>query len=79
MVYSVLTGREFDEKRLYKANFSAIIAGVMTAALFSGCNSSTESEDKETTSVYLLSTERCSRGTTFLCPRIMRANTRFSR
>ncbi|MGN0688591.1 MAG: extracellular solute-binding protein [Oscillospiraceae bacterium] len=35
---------------------SAIIAGVMTAALFSGCNATTESEDKDTISVYLWTT-----------------------
>lgn len=43
-------------KSFFKRIVSAVIAAVMAAALFSGCNSSTESEDKETISVYLWTT-----------------------
>ena len=35
---------------------SVIIAGVLTATLFSGCNAVTENEDKDNISVYLWST-----------------------
>ena len=44
------------KKSFFKKILSAVIAGTMTAALFSGCNATTESEDKETISVYLWST-----------------------
>ena len=43
-------------KSFFKRIVSAVIAAVMAVALFSGCNSSTESEDKETISVYLWTT-----------------------
>ena len=43
-------------KSFFKRIVSAVIAAVMAAALFSGCNSTTEAEDKETISVYLWTT-----------------------
>ena len=44
------------KKSLFKKIVSTLIAAVMTVTLFSGCNASTETEDKETISVYLCTT-----------------------
>ena len=44
------------KKSFFKKIVSAIIAGVMTATLFSGCNATSGNEDKETITVYLWST-----------------------
>ena len=44
------------KKNFMKKIVSAIIAGAMTATLFTGCNVVTENEDKDTISVYLWST-----------------------
>ena len=44
------------KKSFMKKMVSVIVAGALTATLFSGCNAVTENEDKETISVYLWST-----------------------
>lgn len=44
------------KKYFFKKIVSALIAAAMTVTLFSGCNNTTENEDKETISVYLWTT-----------------------
>lgn len=44
------------KKNFFKKIVSALIAAAMTVTLFSGCNNTTENEDKETISVYLWTT-----------------------
>ena len=44
------------KKSFFKKIVSSLIAAAMTVTLFSGCNNTTENEDKETISVYLWTT-----------------------
>lgn len=44
------------KKNFFKRIVSALITAAMTVTLFSGCNTTTETEDKETISVYLWTT-----------------------
>lgn len=44
------------KKSFLKKMVTVIIAGAMTASMFSGCSTTTENEDKDTISVYLWST-----------------------